>query len=163
MAGRYVIADVELRACASGPNLGHGALRDMVGADATPADVRRAVLALRASKLPDTASVGSAGSFFRNPELTAAEFEALAAQWPDVPHFTMPDGRVKVPAAWLIDRAGLKGRSVGGAVVWPQQPLVIANADGSASAADVLSLEALVQSAVAAKFNVNLIPEVQHI
>ncbi|MDE6315771.1 MAG: hypothetical protein K2L71_04820 [Muribaculaceae bacterium] len=70
---------------------------------------------------------------------------------------------MKLPAAWLIDRAGLKGAAEGGAQVWPLQPLVIVNATGSATAADVLALERRICNEVALKFNINLIPEVQHI
>lgn len=168
VAARLVITGVSLAPRASGPSLSHKAVARAVeeagGAGAvTPAEVRRAVLAMRAAKLPDVAETGSAGSFFRNPELTAAQYEAFAARWPEAPHFAQPDGRVKVPAAWLIDHAGLKGARCGGAMVWPDQPLVIVNATGHASAADVVGLERRVQRAVAAKFNVNLIPEVQHI
>ncbi len=165
--GRYAICMVNFKTPESvGPNLGHGALRSAFeGRQSviTPMDVRRAVMALRDSKLPDPSIIGSAGSFFRNPELLRDDFEVFSSQNPDAPHFDQPDGRVKVPAAWLIDQAGLKGTRIGGAQVWPGQPLVIVNSDGSATAADVVALEDHVKRVVMEKFNVNLIPEVQHI
>ena len=73
------------------------------------------------------------------------------------------NGLYKVPAAWLIDQCGLKGTAVGGAAVWPLQPLVIVNADGRATAADVLELEQTIVSAVERRFSITLIPEVEHL
>lgn len=163
-AGRYVIADVEFETEARGPQTGHAAIRKIVGdRDVTPMEVRRAVLALRDSKLPNPAEVGSAGSFFRNPELTAEQYGRFVAANPDAPHFDTPDGRVKVPAAWLIDHAGLKGATEGGAMVWPSQPLVIANPEGLATATDVIALERRIQRTVKEFFDIDLTPEVQHI
>ncbi len=163
-AGRLVITGLTFSTSAVGPDLGHGALRRVLEGvgEITPMTVRRAVIALRDSKLPDPAEVGSAGSFFRNPELDPDAFGAFIRKWPDAPHFHQPDGRVKIPAAWLIDNAGLKGATRGGAMVWPGQPLVIVNAEGSATAADVVELERHVQHVIAEKYNINLIPEVQH-
>lgn len=164
-AGRYVIVDVEFETSASGPQTGHAAIRKIVGdrAEVTPMEVRLAVLALRDSKLPNPTEIGSAGSFFRNPELTPEQYGRFAAANPDAPHFDTPDGRVKVPAAWLIDRAGLKGVTEGGAIVWPSQPLVIANPEGLATASDVLTLERRIQRTVKDFFDIDLTAEVQHI
>lgn len=142
--------------------LDYGNLRSLVPADGTIADVRRAVLQMRASKLPEPAEVGSAGSFFRNPELEAEQFDRFIAANPDAPHFRLADGRVKVPAAWLIDRAGLKGARKGGAEVWPQQPLVIANV-ADATAQDVLDLEREIITTVMRRFGIALTPEVEHL
>ena len=166
-AGRYLITDISFRPKASGPTMTHKAVRQIIESigteNATPMAVREKIKALRDSKLPQPDQTGSAGSFFRNPEITACEFDALSQKFPDAPHFVQADGRIKVPAAWLIDRAGLKGATEGGAQVWPLQPLVIVNATGSATAADVLALERRICNEVALKFNINLIPEVQHI
>lgn len=158
--GRYVVLEAVLRLLpgAAPSRLDYGNLSGQLrGGDDSPAAVRAAVLAVRAAKLPDPAVTGSAGSFFRNPEVEPA------LVGPDMPAYHLPSGLVKVPAAWLIDRCGLKGRRIGGAAVWPQQPLVIVNADGSATAADVVALENLIVNTVMERFSIRLIPEVEHL
>lgn len=158
--GRYVVVSARLQLLPpSAPaNVDYGNLRATLGdAEPTPEVVRRAVLATRASKLPDPAETGSAGSFFRNPEVSA---ELLL---PEMPRYDLGNGLFKVPAAWLIDQCGLKGARVGGAAVWPPQPLVIVNADGHATAADVLALEHLIVDSVRRRFSITLIPEVEHL
>lgn len=158
--GRYVALGAVLRLePASAPaRLDYGNLRAVLGdEDPTPAAVRRAVRAVRASKLPDPAEVGSAGSFFRNPEVPA---ELLRD---GMPRYDLGNGLYKVPAAWLIDQCGLKGASVGGASTWPTQPLVIVNTAGAATAADVLALEELITSTVRTRFQIPLHPEAEHL
>lgn len=133
----------------------YGNLRQTLSdAEPTPMAVRLAVLAMRGSKLPDPAVKGSAGSFFRNPEVATPPEGA--------PAYPLPNGLYKVPAAWLIDRCGLKGARCGGAMVWPQQPLVIVN-DGSAKAGDILKLEHLIVQTVHERFGITLTPEVEHV
>ncbi len=158
--GRYVIVSARLQLLpASAPaNIAYGNLSlALEGLEPTPANVRRAVLATRAAKLPDPKEVGSAGSFFRNPEIGADLLQ------PDMPRYDLGNGLYKVPAAWLIDQCGLKGATRGGAAVWPQQPLVIVNATGSATAADILALENHIVNTVSKRFNITLIPEVEHL
>lgn len=158
--GRYMILSAKLRLLPGDfpANLDYGNLRAVLGREEpTPAAVREAVLHTRAGKLPDPAEVGSAGSFFRNPEVPA---ELLAD---DMPHYYLGNGRYKVPAAWLIDHAGLKGASVGGASLWPSQPLVIVNTAGTATAADVIALEQLIVRQVEETFGITLTPEVEHL
>lgn len=157
---RYVIIDALMRflPAETPANLAYGHLHSELGdREATPMAVREAVLKMRNSKLPDPMSVGSAGSFFRNPEVEAEMLQA------EMPRFDLGNGLYKVPAAWLIDQCGLKGASVGGASVWVNQPLVIVNAAGSATAADVVALEQKIISAVEAKFSIILTPEVEHL
>ncbi len=157
---RYVIMKATLRLLpASAPaNLDYGNLRATMGdAEPTPAAVCEAVVRVRDSKLPDPRKVGSAGSFFRNPEVDASKLTE------DMPRYDLGNGLYKVPAAWLIDRAGMKGARAGGASTWPLQPLVIVNTDGHATAADVVELENLIISAVEARFAITLTPEVEHL
>lgn len=168
-ASRYIIvgATFRLRRDAE-PRLGYGALRQAVddaaaGAAVTPLTVRRAVLDMRASKLPEVGAVGSAGSFFKNPEIESSQYGRLKADYPDIPGYNLPDGRVKVPAAWLIDRCGWKGRRIGGAAVWQKQPLVLVNIDGTATAADVIALQQAIRDDVALRFGVQLTPEVEFV
>ena len=170
--GRYIITSVLfLLSEKPWPRLGYGNLASLLEGkpDLTPSDVRDAVCALRESKLPDPGKIGSAGSFFKNPVVPEEHYrriEAVAKSefGPDavVPHFIQADG-IKVPAAWMIDRCGLKGSSVGGAALYEKQPLVIVNRSGEATPEDILELERIVVDAVRNKFGVELHPEVEHI
>lgn len=130
----------------------------------TPSLLRREVLALRDSKLPDPAETGSAGSFFKNPVISGAEYDSLRSRLNiDLPGHVLNSGDVKLSAAWLIDHAGCKQLTCGGAALWPSQPLVLVNATGKATGADVTGLENLVIRQVHEKFGIRLSAEVVHI
>lgn len=171
--GRFIIAEVTFMLSSEPkPRLEYGNLGEALADQSvlTPVKIREAVTAIRRTKLPDPDDTGSAGSYFTNPQVHAATFAAVEAKarlmfGPDtrVPHFLLPDGRVKIPAAWLIDRSGLKGSHVGGAGLWPAQPLVIANMSGHCTAADILALEHKVVDTVRGTFGVTLTPEVEKI
>ena len=88
--------------------------------------------------------------------------EELLALYPDMPHYPSPQG-VKIPAAWLIEQCGWKGKTLGGAQVWPKQPLVIVNVEGQATADDIVRLAAAIQQSVKEKFNISISPEVNYI
>lgn len=159
-ADRYIIIDAILRPFGADTpaRLDYGNLRAELGdAEPSPLAIREAVLRIRDSKLPRPEEIGSAGSFFRNPEVAP---ELLT---PEMPRFMLPSGLAKVPAAWLIDRCGLKGHRAGGAMVWKSQPLVICNPEGNATATDVIALEQEIISAVSKRFNITLRPEVEHV
>lgn len=115
------------------------------------------VRAIRMEKLPIR---GSAGSFFKNPSLTAEQLRQLQAQLSDVPFYAQPDGLYKVPAAWLIDRAGLKGYRIGGAAVYERQPLVLVNL-GGATPEDFYRLAQHVQTVIQERWGITLEPEVR--
>ena len=130
---------------------------------------REEIIETRNGKLPKVGEVGSAGSFFMNPFVPEEQANALLAQYPDMPHFEAPslEGRggerfFKIPAAWLIEQCGWKGKTLGGAQVWPKQPLVIVNAN-HASAQDIMDLAAQVSASVKEKFNIDIHPEVNYI
>ena len=130
---------------------------------------REEIIATRMAKLPTVGEVGSAGSFFMNPFVPEEKANELLAQYPDMPHFETPSpwGRagercVKIPAAWLIEQCGWKGKTLGGAQVWPKQPLVIVNAN-NASAKDIMELAAAVSASVKEKFGIDIHPEVNYI
>ena len=130
----------------------------------TPGDARKTreeIIATRQAKLPAVGEIGSAGSFFMNPFVPEEQANALLAQYPDMPHFPTPQG-VKIPAAWLIEQCGWKGKSLGGAQVWHKQPLVIVNAN-NASAQDIIDLAAAVSKSVKEKFGIEIRPEVNYI
>ena len=136
----------------------------------TPALVRKVIIKIRKEKLPEPSVMGSAGSFFKNPVISLEHFvrieaAAKAEHGPDykVPHYDLPDGQVKVPAAWMIEQCGWKGRRSGGAAVWEKQPLVIVNYTGEAYPEEIIGLEKRIIASVKAKFDVELHPEVDHI
>ena len=125
------------------------------------AKTREEIIATRQAKLPTVGEVGSAGSFFMNPFVPEEQANQLLALYPDMPNFPSPQG-VKIPAAWLIEQCGWKGKMLGGAQVWPKQPLVIVNAN-NASAQDIMDLAAQVSASVKEKFNISIHPEVNYI
>ncbi|QTF94133.1 UDP-N-acetylmuramate dehydrogenase, partial [Halomonas sp. BM-2019] len=108
--GRMVITRLILRLSRTPrPRLAYGDLASRVGEAPTPLAVAEAVCAIRREKLPDPALLGNAGSFFKNPVVAGLQAERLLAEYPAMPHFPQPDGRVKLAAGWLIDQCGLKG------------------------------------------------------
>ena len=122
---------------------------------------REEIIETRNGKLPKVGEVGSAGSFFMNPFVSEEQANELLKQYPDMPHFATPQG-VKIPAAWLIEQCGWKGKMHGGAQVWPKQPLVIVNAN-KATAQDIIELAAQVSQSVKERFNIDIHPEVNYI
>ena len=129
--------------------------------EASALQVREAIIQVRRSKLPDPAEVGSAGSFFMNPVVSAEQLAELLLRYPDMPHYSLPEG-AKIPAAWLIEQCGWKGRRMGGAGVHDLQPLVLINAD-HATGEEVVQLAEAIQADVKAKFGVSIVPEVLYI
>ena len=136
----------------------------------TPAMIRKVIIRIRKEKLPEPSVKGSAGSFFKNPVIPMEHYlrieaAAKAEFGPDykVPHYDLPDGMVKVPAAWMIEQCGWKGKRSGGAAVWDKQPLVIVNHTGEAYPEEIVGLEKRIIASVKAKFGVELHPEVEHI
>ena len=164
--GRYIITGVMFRLSRNaGPRLDYKGVREALEgvSDITPQAVRDAIISLRRTKLPDPAETGSAGSFFKNPVVAAAEFARIAKDYDTVPHYILEGGFVKVPAAWMIDQCGFKGAVHGGAGVYEKQPLVLVNRSGEATPEEVLELEGKIISAVLEKFGVELQAEVEHI
>lgn len=124
----------------------------------TAADVSRAVIAVRSRKLPDPAVTGNAGSFFKNPVVTAELAASLKSRFATMPQYPVAGGQVKIGAGWLIEHAGWKGRRLGSAGVHSQHALVIVN-HGGATGAEIWSLAQAVQADVQEKFDITLEPE----
>ncbi len=165
---RYIITAVDF--CLSKdpePRLDYPALKKAFQdhEPATPQEVRQTVIEIRNAKLPDPKAVPNAGSFFRNPIVDVATFHKIKNEHPltDVPHYDLPEGKVKIPAAWLIEQCDWKGRRLGNAAVWHLQPLVLVNPDGDATPEDILKLEQEIIKSVERKFGITLQPEVEHI
>ncbi|MDO8909822.1 MAG: UDP-N-acetylmuramate dehydrogenase [Pseudohongiella sp.] len=134
------------------------ALHDI--SDPSARDVFNAVCAVRRSKLPDPAVLGNAGSFFRNPVVSRTLYQTLLQQWPELPSYATDNPeKVKLPAAWLIERAGWKGKRHGDAGVHEQQALVLVNY-GQATGLQILQLAKAVARSVQQQFNISLEPEV---
>lgn len=144
------------------PVMSYGDLAKLDPATVTPKQIFDSVCHMRRSKLPDPALTGNAGSFFKNPVVTAEQATALLATFPHAPHYPQSNGEVKLAAGWLIDQCQLKGYRIGGAAVHQQQALVLINAE-EASAEDVVALAREIRQRVGQKFNVWLEPEVRFI
>lgn len=125
----------------------------------TAAEVREVIIDIRRRKLPDPAVEGNAGSFFMNPVVSRELFEQLLADYPQMPHYFVDDTHEKIPAGWLIDQCGWKGRSLGCAGVHSRQALVLVNR-GGAKGEDIVHLSDAIRQDVKARFNIDIHPEV---
>ncbi len=167
--GKLIVLKVsyKLRIGKDARNLEYSPLKkfaESLGRTPSTRELADEVIRLRDSKLPNPAFIGSAGSFFKNPEINSYYFqEEIKPRGMDIPVFpASEEGKVKLSGAWLIDNAGLKGSRIGGAEVWPMQPLVIANT-GSATGKDVADLASHIVKTVKIKFGIELQPEVNYI
>lgn len=161
---RYVITYVTYRLSDTfAPRLDYGNIRAELEAEGitepTARQLRDVIIKIRNAKLPDPAVEGNAGSFFMNPVVSRAKYEALAAQYAGMPHYDVDAGHVKIPAGWMIDQCGWKGRTLGRAGVHSRQALVLVN-KGGASGRDILNLCEAVRRDVLAKFGIEINPEV---
>ena len=162
LKGRAIITAVEIALTHTPrPRLGYGDVEREVEArgGATLRNIREAICAIRRAKLPDPAVLGNAGSFFKNPVVGAAAAERLLAEYPDMPHYPAPEGRVKLAAGWLIDRAGMKGSRKGAVGVHERQALVLVN-HGGATGGEVIAFAHEVQEQVREKFGIEIDTEV---
>lgn len=165
LAGKVFITRVTLRLRRNAVvNTSYGAITDTLNqwgiAEPSPADVSRAVIHIRQSKLPDPAELGNAGSFFKNPEIDAEQHAQLMKQFPNLVSYALPDGRYKLAAGWLIEQCGFKGLRRGDAGCHAKQALVLVNY-GEAKASELLGLAREIIEAVEKRFGVMLQPEVR--
>lgn len=162
LRGRVVITRIEVGLSRTPqPRLGYGDVEREVEArgGVTLHNIREAICSIRRTKLPDTAVMGNAGSFFKNPVVSETEAARLRMTFPDMPCYPLADGGVKLAAGWLIDQTGLKGYRDGRVGVHERQALVLVNL-GGATGAEVLALARKVQAAVREKFGVEIDTEV---
>ncbi len=129
------------------------------GMEPTLANVRRVIAAIRSNKLPDPKVTGNAGSFFMNPVVSQEQFDRLQAEYSEMPSYRLDGNRVKIPAGWLIERCGWKGKALGPAAVHDRQALVLVNR-GGATGRDVLRLADEVVRSVKERFGIEISPEV---
>ncbi len=160
--GRFIITHVAFQLSRNREvNLGYGNLQEAFteAGGSTPADLRKVVIDIRNRKLPDPEKTGNAGSFFKNPQVDQTIFKCIRAEHPDVPNYPGRDNCVKVPAAWLIEKAGWKGKRSGNTGTWPTQPLVIVNY-GGATGREILEFSEQIREDVDRKFGVTMEREV---
>jgi UDP-N-acetylmuramate dehydrogenase len=163
--GRYVIITVTFRLSTKDHkiNTSYGAIEKELAAqyitNPTIQQVASAVISIRQSKLPDPAEVGNSGSFFKNPVISYAAFEKLQKEYPDMPFYKVSETKVKVPAGWLIEQCGFKGKRFGDAGVHDKQALVLVN-HGDATGQEILSLARRIQKKVQEIFNIEIETEV---
>lgn len=162
LKGKVVITGIDLRLSRTPrPRLGYGDVEREVEArgGATLRNIREAICAIRRAKLPDPAERGNAGSFFKNPVVDASVAEELSSRHPDMPRYPAPEGRVKLAAGWLIDRAGMKGHRAGRVGVHERQALVLVNL-GGATGGEVIEFARSVQERVRERFGIDIDTEV---
>ncbi len=164
--GKYAITHVTFRLSKTfHPNFSYGALQSSLEAKGitspTAQDLRKLIIDIRNEKLPHPSTLGSAGSFFMNPIVSEALFKKLKEAHPALPFYPTTDG-VKIPAGWLIEQCGWKGRRVGNVGVYEKQALVLVN-HGGANGTEVKHLAQRIVSDVKEKFNIELQPEANFI
>ncbi|RZJ79338.1 MAG: UDP-N-acetylmuramate dehydrogenase [Flavobacterium sp.] len=164
LKGKYIITSVTYRLSSTANVQTHyGAINAEIErreiAEPTIADVSNVVAAIRVSKLPDPSTIGNAGSFFKNPIINQDVFENLLSNFPAMPHYPAPDGRVKLAAGWLIEQCNFKGVVHGNTGTWKNQALVLVN-HGGATGHEVYRFSEKIINAVQQKFGVLLEREV---
>ncbi|MGB5982152.1 MAG: UDP-N-acetylmuramate dehydrogenase [Nonlabens sp.] len=166
--GKYVITSVTFELIDLNQNhdynlkLGYGAIQeemDRLEGDDSIAKVSQAVINIRSSKLPDPVVLGNSGSFFKNPVIAKSFYEELKKSHEDFPCYKVDKSHVKIPAGWLIDKSGLKGKRFGDAGIHDKQALVLVN-HGNASGEEILNVAHTVQDTVKIKFGIDIEMEV---
>jgi len=164
LKGQYIVTHVTLKLSKTAVfNTSYGALKDTLAHMQVPEITLKAlsdaVIQIRRSKLPDPAVIGNAGSFFKNPEISPEEFAALKVRHPNIPSYPAPDNKVKVPAGWLIERCGWKGKKRDNHGVHADQALVLVNY-GGALGDQIRALAYEIIASVKETFGITLTPEV---
>lgn len=161
---KFIIVNVTLRLNKYPEyNVSYGAIQETLNSmgykELSIQAISNAVINIRQSKLPDPAKIGNAGSFFKNPTISVDQFNALKKEFPEIPGYVVDDLSIKVPAGWLIEKCGWKGKTFGEAGVHKHQALVLVNY-GNARGKDIEKLAMEIQSSVNEKFGILLSPEV---
>ncbi len=163
--GRYIITNVtfELSKKDHKLHVSYGAISDelkkMKISNATIQNVSNAVISIRQSKLPDPKEIGNSGSFFKNPVISNKQFKILVDLFPEIPSYEVSDTQIKIPAGWLIEKAGFKGKRLGSYGVHEKQALVLVNY-GTAEGKDILNLAELIKVTIHRIFGISLETEV---
>ena len=162
--GEFVILSVTLQLSKEGlVNTTYGAIKEVLYerriTEPSPKNVSEAVISIRQSKLPDPKDIGNSGSFFKNPVILKSTFEEIKKEYPEIPCYPVSDREVKVPAGWLIEKAGWKGKRIDDYGVHEKQALVLVNYD-NAKGEDIYQLALEIQTSIKKKFDIHLHMEV---
>lgn len=164
LKGQYIITEVNYLLKQNAVlNTSYGAIREELAlrgiSNPSIKDISEVVSAIRVSKLPDPATIGNAGSFFKNPVISLDQFRKLLSVFPDIVNYPMPDGQIKLAAGWLIEQCGWKGKVYGCTGTWKNQALVLVN-HGNATGTEVFNFSELIIASVYKRFGVRLEREV---
>ena len=165
LKGQYIITSVTFKLTKKNHDLntGYGAIENELAnqkiTNPTIKEVSNAVIAIRQSKLPDPKVLGNSGSFFKNPVIAQTEFEQFISKFPEAPSYRVSDSEVKIPAGWLIEQAGFKGKQFGDAGVHKNQALVLVNY-GNATGQEIWDLAMKIKTSVFEQFGIEINPEV---
>ncbi|AMC10351.1 UDP-N-acetylenolpyruvoylglucosamine reductase [Lutibacter profundi] len=163
LKGKYIIVNVTFKLTKNNHilNTSYGAISAIIQNKKTPTikDVSDAVIAIRQSKLPNPKEIGNSGSFFKNPVISKKHFNILKENYPKIPHYIVNNNEIKIPAGWLIEQCGFKGKRFGDAGVHSKQALVLVNY-GNATGKEILSLSKKIQQKVTEIFNIEIEIEV---
>ncbi len=163
--GKYIITSVSfcLQKQPHQLNTSYGAIEKQLESNSiekpTIKDVSEAVITIRNSKLPNPKEIGNSGSFFKNPVISTTHFKSLLEKYPEIPNYPISKHEVKVPAGWLIEQSGFKGKRFGDAGVHDKQALVLVN-HGNASGKEIYELAKTIQQTIQENFSINLEIEV---
>nr|WP_298993679.1 UDP-N-acetylmuramate dehydrogenase [uncultured Polaribacter sp.] len=163
--GNYIITSVSFKLTKQNHNFNtsYGAIEtELTSKNITKPNLKNisdAVIAIRKSKLPDPKEIGNSGSFFKNPVITKAHFLTLQKTYPEIPSYIVSENQVKVPAGWLIEKAGFKGKRFGDFGVHKKQALVLVNYN-NATGKDIYNLAETIQKEIKSKFDIKLEIEV---
>lgn len=160
LKNRFIITHVYYKLSRSFvPNLSYGALqKNHPNKDITARELRASIINIRRNKLPEPKEIGSAGSFFMNPIVSREVFNQIVVLYPNMPYYEVDD-KVKIPAGWMIEQCGWKGKQLGNAGVYAKQALVLVN-HGGASGQEIVTLSKKIQEDVKEKFGIEIHPEV---
>ena len=165
LKGQYIILTVSFKLSTKNHKINddYGAIKSQLKENQiikpTITDISNAVISIRKSKLPDPEEIGNSGSFFKNPVITSAHFSSLQKEYPLIPNYVVSEALIKVPAGWLVEQCGFKGKRYGDAGVHKNQALVLVN-HNHASGNDILNLAKEIQDKVGTKFGIQLEMEV---
>jgi UDP-N-acetylmuramate dehydrogenase len=142
-------------------NISYGAIQTELKNKVAPTlkEIANAIIAIRQSKLPDPKEIGNSGSFFKNPVIDINSFEKLQEKYPEIPHYIVSENEIKIPAGWLIEQSGFKGKRFGDAGVHEKQALVLVNYK-NATGQEIYNLAQRIQQTVLQNFSIELEIEV---
>lgn len=163
LKGKYIITNVTFKLTKNNHNLNisYGAIKESLKELVKPSlrDISNAIISIRESKLPDPKKIGNSGSFFKNPVIDLSSFQLLQEKYPKIPHYIVSENEIKVPAGWLIEQCGFKGKRFGDAGVHKNQALVLVNY-GNATGLEIYELAKNIQQTVNDTFKISLEIEV---